>query len=320
MAETPQNAPAPQKAELPPVVEENGIGGKSYRVFQKQDPNAATWESHVGSMLGSLAYVGLYTGGVIGTAGTAAAGAAAAAATSTFVLPGVVMVGLGLALSFGAGWIGQKIGSARVERENKEGKLYGKPTMFNRDAVENGLSGMFLWKLLGLAVAGIASWYLGSGFIPDAVKNPIAHTAVMTASWGAAALGGIKGVLSGMSQGKARMVREYEDLELIHAIETGKGVPQRILNDKEGPAIGPAAGIVSNVVTTVDPGTIIHSIPGILGEKMPEAGMQKPGKIAHDFSYLGDAHPAANRPKISFSDRESAKAAAKEQGAQATIS
>lgn len=279
--------------DMPKVIEEPGKGGKAFRAFQKQDVNATTWESHVGSMLGSLAYLGIYTSGVL-------------------AIPAVAMVGIALGLSFGAGWIGQKIGSARVERENKEGKVYEQPTGMNRDAIEQGLSGMFLWKLLGMLGAGAVSLAIpgGEGFFPAA--GTAAHSMVAAASWVAAGIGGIRGLSSGASQGKARMEREFQDAELINALQTGKGIPNRQLNVLGGPSLGPATGVATNIVSTVDPTSIIHSIPGGLGEKMPEAAGIAAGKKVHDFSYLGAAHPAATKPKISFSDRELAKAAAKE--------
>lgn len=283
--------------DMPKVIEEPGKGGKAFRAFQKQDANATTWESHVGSMLGSLVYLGLYTSGAL-------------------ALGALPMIGIALGLSFGAGWVGQKIGSARVERENKEGKVYEQASSFNREAVEQGLSGMFLWKLLGMVAAGAVSMVMGGSFLPEA--GTTSHAMIAGASWVAAGIGGIRGFSSGMSQGKARMEREFQDAELINALQTGKGIPNRQLNVLGGPALGPATGVATNIVSTVDPTSVIHSLPGGLGEKMPEAGIAA-GKKVHDFSYLGAAHPAATKPKISFSDRELAKAAAKELPQEVTL-
>lgn len=290
MAEVqPQNEPEVKVPEMPKVIEEPGRGGKAFRAFQKQDANATTWESHVGSMLGSVAYLAFWTSPFSAAVGS------------------VGLLAMALGLSFGGGWVGQKLGSARVQRENKEGKVYEQPTSLNREAIEQGLSGMFLWKLLGMLGAGAVSMASGFGFFPE--TNSFAHTGVAAASWVAAAIGGVRGLSSGMSQGKARMEREFQDAELINAIQTGKGIPDRQLNVLGGPSFGPVTGVATNIVSTVDTGAIVHHMPSVLGEKMHDAASVKK---AHDFSYLAEAHPAAQKPKISFSDRELAKAAAKD--------
>lgn len=339
MAETEPQQPQPQKVEIPPVLEEQTKGGKVYRAFQKQNPNATTWESHVGSMLGSLGFISLLTATSYGSGGATAASsglfsgmAAAIGLTGAAGIIGFIATGaLAIGMAYAGGWIGQKIGQSRVERENREGKVYRQPSSLNHEAVEQGLAGAFIWKALTAIGVGLgmgALGYMGFAFAQeDNFLNVSKNAIILTTSLAAAAYGSVKGIFSGMRTGKARMEREYHDAELIHHLQTGKGVPVRNLSTGvDSPEVGKAAGILAGVTSSVDPSAIVHGIPGVLGEKTNDftaannnfdvANDYQLGKVGGkkqyvDFSYLGDAHPASAQ-KSSLAERELTKAAAKE--------
>lgn len=361
MAETELQQPQPQKVEIPPVIEEQTRGGKQYRAYQKQNPDATTWESHVGSMLGSLGFISFMTAASYSAAGAAGAvsavgatssipavSAAAGAATAapgiftglasaiglsagslaagafSLALPMAIAVGM----SYAGGWIGQKIGKARVEKENAEGKVYSQPSSLNHEAVEQGFSGAFIWKALTAITVGLGMGAIGMmGFEfakGDYFLGLPKAAIVLTTSLAAAAYGGFKGIFSGMGMGKARMEREYQDAELINALQTGKGVPVRTMaTGIDSPAVGRVAGVAAGVTSAVDPSTVIHAMPGVLGEKANDttandnylAGKVGGNKQYRDFSDLGEAHPAYAK-KINFAQREMDRALAKEQTTQ----